>query len=138
MLERLKVEDFETLENLFPEVFKISRISDIIKNNPFTEFYVLKDNDKIVGFINFDVIYDRAELININVISDKRNNGYGSKLLLFMLDLLKGKVKNITLEVKVDNSIAINLYKKVGFSEKAIRKNYYNGIDGILMERDMM
>ena len=43
--------------------------------------------------------------------------------------------KNITLEVKIDNNAAINLYKKYNFVEKAIRKGYYNGIDGILMER---
>ena len=43
--------------------------------------------------------------------------------------------KNITLEVKKDNIVALKLYKKMGFEEKAIRKNYYNGIDGILMER---
>ena len=29
----------------------------------------------------------------------------------------------------------MNLYKKFGFEKKAIRKGYYHGIDGILMER---
>ena len=43
--------------------------------------------------------------------------------------------KDITLEVNIKNSIAIKLYKNFGFEEKAIRKGYYNGIDGILMER---
>ena len=44
--------------------------------------------------------------------------------------------KNITLEVKKDNIPAISLYKSVGFVEKAIRKGYYQGIDGILMEKE--
>ena len=44
--------------------------------------------------------------------------------------------KNITLEVKKDNLPAIHLYKSAGFEEKAIRKGYYQGIDGILMERN--
>ena len=43
--------------------------------------------------------------------------------------------KNISLEVNVNNIPAIKLYKKNGFIEKAIRKGYYQGIDGILMER---
>ena len=43
--------------------------------------------------------------------------------------------KDITLEVKMDNFPAISLYEKNGFERKAIRKGYYNGIDGILMER---
>ena len=43
--------------------------------------------------------------------------------------------KNITLEVKEDNEPAIKLYEKFGFEKKAIREGYYNGVDGILMER---
>ena len=61
-----------------------------------------------------------------------RNCGKASKLLEKMISLVD---KSITLEVKIDNLPAINLYKKYDFVEKAIRKGYYNGIDGILMER---
>ena len=43
--------------------------------------------------------------------------------------------KNITLEVKNDNTPAIKLYKRYGFKEVATRKGYYQGTDGILMER---
>ena len=48
--------------------------------------------------------------------------------------LKKQKCVNITLEVNKENTYAIKLYKKVGFKEVAIRKNYYDGVDGILME----
>ena len=43
--------------------------------------------------------------------------------------------KDVTLEVRIDNIPAIKLYEKCGFKKIAIRQNYYNGIDGILMER---
>ena len=43
--------------------------------------------------------------------------------------------KDITLEVEETIESAIHLYEKNGFSKKAIRKGYYQGIDGILMER---
>ena len=43
--------------------------------------------------------------------------------------------KNITLEVREDNIPALKLYKELGFVEKAMRQNYYNGKNGILMER---
>ena len=43
--------------------------------------------------------------------------------------------KSITLEVREDNISAIKVYEKLGFKRKAIRKNYYDGVDGILMER---
>ena len=47
-------------------------------------------------------------------------------------------VINITLEVRVSNIPAINLYKKFGFREVALRKYYYGDEDGILMEKQVM
>jgi hypothetical protein len=41
----------------------------------------------------------------------------------------------VTLEVKKDNYSAIKVYEQKGFLHKAVRKGYYNGIDGLLMER---
>ena len=46
-------------------------------------------------------------------------------------------IQNITLEVRKDNKSAICLYKKYGFIERATRKKYYKGIDGILMEKEV-
>ena len=94
-----------------------------------------KDNE-LIGFINFDVIYDRCELININVINKEKGNGYGNFLMDYMFEYInKNNITNITLEVRVDNLVAIQMYEKFGFKKQAIRKNYYQGIDGILMEK---
>ena len=46
-------------------------------------------------------------------------------------------IKNITLEVKEDNIAAINLYKKYGFKKVSTREKYYDGINGILMEKTL-
>ena len=50
-------------------------------------------------------------------------------------DLLDNEKKDITLEVKKDNYSAIKVYESKGFETKAVRKGYYNGLDGLLMER---
>ena len=47
-------------------------------------------------------------------------------------------VVNITLEVRLSNEVARNLYKKFGFREVALRKYYYGDEDGILMEKNIM
>ena len=53
-------------------------------------------------------------------------------------EILKAfNIENVTLEVKMDNINAINLYEKLGFKKASIRKGYYNGVDGILMIKEV-
>ena len=47
-------------------------------------------------------------------------------------------MENITLEVRISNEIARNLYKKFGFREVALRHFYYGDEDGVLMEKQVM
>ena len=103
-----------------------------LENNPFAKILILKENDEIVAYIYYSDIYERAEINQIEVNKIHRNCGKGNFLLNYMINLLK---KNITLEVKEDNYSSIKLYEKNKFEKKAIRKGYYNGIDGILYER---
>ena len=103
-----------------------------LENNPFAKILILKENDEIVAYIYYSDIYERAEINQIEVNKIHRNYGKGNFLLNYMINMLK---KNITLEVKEDNYSAIKLYEKNKFEKKAIRKGYYNGIDGILYER---
>ena len=42
-------------------------------------------------------------------------------------------LKDITLEVNINNTSAINLYKKYNFKEVGIRKKYYNNLDDALI-----
>ena len=46
--------------------------------------------------------------------------------------------EKLSLEVNINNQFAIKLYNKYGFEVVVIRKGYYNGVDGYLMERKMM
>lgn len=114
------------------EFIKKITIQDDLKNNPFGHYLLEIDNNKIIGYLYYSDIYERAEINQIEVEVSHRNCGKASNLLKNMIDTVE---KSITLEVKIDNIPAINLYKKFGFEEKAIRKGYYQGIDGILMEK---
>ena len=87
----------------------------------------------------YEHIFDRYELDNLFVEVTKRRKGIGLMLLNFLIENgKKCNIINITLEVNKENIPAISIYKKVGFVEKAIRAKYYNGIDGILMEKEMI
>ena len=141
MIERLTKDSIylETLEKQFTEVFTKQNVKDDIKNNNFTNYFTYLINDLPVAFINYYVMYERAELININVNEEYQNNHIASKLLEYMIEDCKNKdVNSITLEVKETNTKAIHLYQKYGFKQVGIRKGYYQGIDGILMEKELM
>lgn len=108
-------------------------VTNSFHNNPFAKYLVYVYNNTIVGYLYYSDIYDRIEINQITVFEKFRRNGYASK----MVDYLIKKNKPITLEVKCNNTAAINLYKKYGFKQVSIRKGYYNGIDGILMSLEM-
>lgn len=103
-----------------------------LENNPFGKYLIYKEKDEVIAYIYYSDIYERAEINQIEVNFIHRNCGKGSKILE---EFIKTVDKDITLEVNKENIPAIKLYKKYGFIEKAIRKGYYNGTDGILMER---
>ena len=127
---------FIEIEKLFPQIYKNRSIKQEFVDNPFSKYLVLFDNTKVIGFLHINHMYEHCEIVNINILDSYQGKGY-SKLL--MDELIKYKdenhTENITLEVNKENTIAINLYKSYGFIEVGLRKGYYNGVDGILMER---
>lgn len=105
------------------------------KDNPFLVNYVYLDNGVPIGLISYSLIYDRIELEYVWVLSNFRRKGIASKL---MDKMFLEKVNNVTLEVRVSNEDALNLYKKYGFKVVSLRSNYYGKDDAYLMIREMM
>ncbi len=134
-LERNDQSKIDELEQSFNYV--LHDIKKDFLNNPFSHYLLFIENNKIIGFINYYLIYDRIEIADFNVLEDYQNKKVGTKLLEFLINKYQNNINNITLEVRSDNYKAINLYEKMRFIKKAIRKNYYDGVDGILMERFM-
>ena len=72
------------------------------------------------------VTKDEIEIISILIDKKFRKIGIGKSLLNKLLSIaLKKKIKNIFLEVSVENQKAINLYKKFNFIKVGKRENYY-------------
>ena len=112
---------------------------DITSSNPFGRRIEYFLDDQSIAYLEYSLIYDRIEIDNIVVLEEHRSNGIGTKLLAHLVSLaIEYRVDNITLEVRISNEIARNLYKKFGFHEVAIRKYYYGDEDGILMEKNIM
>ena len=128
---------FNQLDSLVKFSFSYN-IEEDLKNNIFSKYFIYEEKNNIIGFINYSDLYDRFELNYIYVKEEYRNQGIASKLMDKMLEIGNDKnIDNITLEVNINNEGAIGLYKKYNFIEITVRKGYYNGVDGILMERMM-
>ena len=130
----LKIDDKTNIKKIDKNQRLITRekIAHELQVNPFGRYLLELKDGKIIAYLYYSDIYDRAEINQIEVETSYRNQKIATKLLQEMLKNIK---KDITLEVRKDNFPAIHLYKKFGFKKTAIRQSYYQGTDGILMER---
>ena len=129
MIYKLKQDNINKLDNSFIDK---KMVLNELKNNPFANFLLYEENNEIIGYIYYSDIYDRVEINQFEIKNIHRNCGKGDLLLKKLIKIVD---KDITLEVREDNEPAIRLYLKNNFTKTAIRKGYYKGIDGILMER---
>lgn len=101
--------------------------------NAFSHILIYAKDNEILGFLDYSKMYENMEINYIYVKEEYRKKGVATELLNYMITT--NNFNNITLEVNIKNLNAINLYKKFDFKIINIRKNYYNGADGYLMER---
>jgi [ribosomal protein S18]-alanine N-acetyltransferase len=87
---------------------------------------IVAENNEILGYCAFS---DEGEIIHIKSIAvhpNYRNKGIAKALIKEVMNLKK----DIYLEVRVSNEIAIKLYENLGFKKiKTIKKFYSNGED---------
>lgn len=129
MIEEIK--DIKLIENLFKKYKE--KYNPII--NDYTFILAYKENDKYVGFLIYQLLYEASEIIDIFVLDEYRNKGIGKALMNKMLE--NKQIEKVTLEVKKDNKNAIMLYNSLGFKPVSIRKGYYEGVDAILMLKEV-
>ncbi len=125
------------------EIMEIERASF---NCPWSEVMFLSPdeitilayhNNKIVGYIVYSTVLDECHILNVAVHPDFRRMGIAQKMLDFLFrESQKEGIKFYYLEVRVDNTPAINFYKKNGFKELGLRKGYYSdGTNALVMVR---
>ena len=123
-----EIKNIEEIDKLMEE-FKQNVGTTI---NPYLKINGYYIDNKLVGIIVYEDIFNRFEIDYIVVDSQFRRQGIGQELLKSIILL---NPENITLEVREDNIAAINLYKKNGFVVVSKREKYYGNIDGLLMVR---
>ncbi len=104
--------------------------------NEFSNNYVLVEDNKIIGYIGFWITFDICQITTLGIAKEYQGRGLSCILMDKCIEVAKqNECFNITLEVRVSNIVAQKLYEKYGFTNAAVRKNYYsdNGEDAYLM-----
>jgi ribosomal-protein-alanine N-acetyltransferase len=114
-----------------------------IKENPSSYMSVVEirenSHPKIVGYVGFWFIVDEAHISTLAVHPDYRGHGIGELLLQTAVNHAEElNARIITLEVRISNHVAINLYRKFDFKVVGSRPRYYrdNNEDALLMTRE--
>ena len=112
--------------------------SELSEKNNGVSFYVIENDDVVIGYIGRYYFFQEAEVLNFVVDESYQRQGYGQKLFDKMVKDMKD-VKRITLEVRASNIKGINFYTKNGFKQVGVRKKYYkNGEDALLLLKEFI
>jgi ribosomal-protein-alanine N-acetyltransferase len=97
------------------------------------------EGEALIGYIINSRYVDAWHVMNVAVDPTFRRRGVATRLLerLFELTSEDGG-RGYTLEVRVSNLGAIELYERLGFERRGVRRGYYtdNREDALIMWRD--
>ena len=106
-------------------------------SNDLARYNCAFDEDgNLLGYSGCWQILEEVHITNIAVSPEFRRQKVGENLLKRIIDeCYENMAKYITLEVRVSNTPAINLYEKYGFKSLGVRKGYYqnNNEDALIM-----
>lgn len=99
-------------------------------------YLIARSDTRIVGYAGVLLMGGDAHVANVGVDDDHRRRGVASRLLLhaFRRAIAEGQ-SAFTLEVRVSNVAAHELYRRFGFSPAGVRRAYYtdNDEDALIM-----
>ena len=95
---------------------------------------VALQGERIVGYLVCSRYADVWHLMNVAVDPDMRRAGVAGSLIEEMLEQ-GGRDARYTLEVRISNHVAIEMYERIGFRRAGRRRRYYhdNGEDALIM-----
>ncbi len=95
--------------------------------------------EDMLGYLIVARYVDAWHVMNVAVDGGFRGRGIARGMLERLFEVTAGDVeRGYTLEVRVSNETAIDLYRRLGFAETGVRRGYYtdNREDALIMWRD--
>ncbi|ARJ38669.1 ribosomal-protein-alanine N-acetyltransferase [Sporosarcina sp. P21c] len=140
LFRKMTYEDIPAVAGIELESFATPWTEEIFEHeltgNEYAHYIVADLDGEVIGHCGMWIVLDECHITNVAVLSAYRGKGYGEDLMRQAMELCRlNEVKSMTLEVRVSNEPARMLYRKLGFQEGGIRKNYYTDDheDGLVM-----
>ena len=128
-IKRISENDIETVAALESEIFSDSWSAKSIKetyDNKSALILGAYQNDALIGYVIFYYVLDEGEIARIAVSPSHRRQGVAEEIFAGLLDFCKeNSIERILLDVRISNEPAIAFYRKSGFADDGIRKNFY-------------
>lgn len=129
-IEKMSATDVEQVaeleERTFSEPWSKKALEESLDSKDY-QFYVAKMDGKVVAYCGYYKTADEANITNVIVSEEVRAKGIGHALMTnLMKEAYEDGIAGITLEVRVSNMSARNLYESLGFKLEGVRKNFYS------------
>jgi len=121
----------------FPTPWTLDSFYYEVNENQYAHYVLaIDEEDHIIGFCGMWMVVDAAQITNVAVIESARGRGIGEGLMREAMRIAQqNEMEIMSLEVRVTNTVAQNLYRKLDFQDGGLRKGYYtdNGEDALVM-----
>ena len=143
-VDAMRVADIEAVHEIerlsFSTPWPTYAFEQELRGNRLARYMVARagtiDGERVVGFAGLWLMVDEGHITTFGVHPDWRRQGVGARLLLRLLDTaLELGAARMTLEVRVGNRAAQELYRRFGFTIAGTRVRYYtdDGEDAFVM-----
>lgn len=125
-------------KEIFSDAWSLKSLEETWKQKNAIIF-VGKMEKKVAGYVIFYYVLDEGEIARIATAPFLRRQGAATQIFGKLLTFCgEKKIEKILLEVRECNGNAHSFYKKCGFREDGIRKNYYENPkeNAILMSKN--
>ncbi|MDR3586533.1 MAG: ribosomal protein S18-alanine N-acetyltransferase [Desulfosporosinus sp.] len=120
----------------FSSPWSLESFNTELKDNEYARYLCLELNEQVIGYMGLWFILDEGHITNIAITPNFRGQRWGEFLMRSVMEKMAEQgMERMTLEVRVSNSSAQSLYKRLGFTIAGVRKGYYadNQEDAIIM-----
>ena len=141
----MRVDDLDGVMDVEMDSFQTpwsrSAFEEELVKNRLARYLVALENGTVVGYAGTWLVINEAHVTNVAVSGSRRREGIGRLLMEKMMEFAHDSgMDSMTLEVRVSNEAARNLYQQLGFVEAGIRKNYYSETkeDALILWREQL